>query len=260
MGRVGDLGRDPRRRYPGGPAGCHVAPGPGRARETGPRHSRVRRSRDRGEVCRGRQDLCRSSCRPATACHEHHLRDDKGTRHHDPDPDVDGRQYEPCLGSGARRPKGSRRGYPVAEERRLRTFLGGTDWRRAKAARSAPPGDSECITIEDPMTVRTTSRTVTFVHPFNLSGTDEVQPAGIYTVETDEELPQESSIPAYRQIATLLRLERTTGTVLTQIVETNPVELAGALARDAQPDETAPQRAYGKAVVTRKRERGRIES
>jgi hypothetical protein len=26
MGRVGDLGRDPRRRYPGGPAGCHVSP------------------------------------------------------------------------------------------------------------------------------------------------------------------------------------------------------------------------------------------
>ncbi len=45
------------------------------------------------------------------------------------------------------------------------------------------------------MTVRTTSRTVTFVHPFNL-----------------------------------------------------------------QPDETAPQQAYSKAVVTRKGERGRIES
>ena len=56
------------------------------------------------------------------------------------------------------------------------------------------------------MTVRTTSRTVTFVHPFNLSGTDEVQPAGTYTVETDEELLQASSIPAYRRIATLLRL------------------------------------------------------
>jgi hypothetical protein len=98
------------------------------------------------------------------------------------------------------------------------------------------------------MTVRTTSRTVAFVHPFNLSGTDEVHPAGTYTVETDEALLQASSIPAYRRIATLLRLERTTGTVLTQIVETNPVELAGALARDAQPDETAPQQAYGKAV------------
>jgi hypothetical protein len=110
------------------------------------------------------------------------------------------------------------------------------------------------------MTVRTTSRTVTFVHPFNLSGKDEVQPAGTYTVETDEELLQASSIPAYRRIATLLRLERITRTVMTQIVETNPVELAGALALDAQPDETAPQEAYSKAVVSRKRVRGRMES
>jgi hypothetical protein len=80
------------------------------------------------------------------------------------------------------------------------------------------------------MTVRTTSKTVTFMHPFSLTGTDEVLPAGTYTVETDEELLQPSSLPAYRRIATLLRLERNTGTVLTQIVETNPVELAGALA------------------------------
>ena len=58
----------------------------------------------------------------------------------------------------------------------------------------------------------------------------------------------------------MLRLERTTGAVLTQIVETNPVELAGALARDAQPDETAPQQAYGNVVVSRRRARGRIES
>jgi hypothetical protein len=48
-------------------------------------------------------------------------------------------------------------------------------------------------------------------------------------METDEELLQPSSMPAYRRIATLMRLVRTTGTVLTQIVETNPVELAGAL-------------------------------
>ena len=87
------------------------------------------------------------------------------------------------------------------------------------------------------MIVRTTSKTVTFMHPFSLTGTDEVQPAGTYTVETDEELLQPSSLPAYRRIATLLRLERNTGTVLTQIVETNPAELAAALARDAQPVE-----------------------
>jgi hypothetical protein len=111
------------------------------------------------------------------------------------------------------------------------------------------------------MNVRTTSKTVTFMHPFSLSETLAVHPAGTYTVETDEELLQASSpILAYRRIATLLRLERTKGMVLTQIVETTPVELAGALARDAQPGETTPQPAYSKAVVSRKRARGRIES
>ena len=44
------------------------------------------------------------------------------------------------------------------------------------------------------MTVRTTSKTVTFRYPFNLTGTDEVQPAGTYTVETDEELLQPASV------------------------------------------------------------------
>jgi hypothetical protein len=110
------------------------------------------------------------------------------------------------------------------------------------------------------MTVRTTTKSVTFMHPFSLSGTVVAYPAGTYTVETDEELLQPSSTPAYRRIATLLRLERTTGTVQTQIVETNPVDLAGALARDAQPDETAAQPAHSEGVVSRKRTRGRMES
>ena len=87
------------------------------------------------------------------------------------------------------------------------------------------------------------------MHPFSLSGTVEGYPAGTYTVETDEELLQASSIPAYRRIATLLRLERTTGTVQTQIVETDPVELAGALARDAQPDETVLRPAHSEGVI-----------
>ena len=64
--------------------------------------------------------------------------------------------------------------------------------------------------------MRTTSKTVTFMHPFSLNETLEVRPAGTYTVETDEELLQaSSSIFAVRRIATLLRLERTTGTALT---------------------------------------------
>jgi hypothetical protein len=110
------------------------------------------------------------------------------------------------------------------------------------------------------MTVRTTSKTVTFMHPFSLTGTGELHPAGTYTVETDEELLQPSSLPAYRRIATLLRLERNTGAVLTQIVETNPAELAAALARDAQPDETVPARAHSDDVVSRKRAGGGMDS
>ena len=110
------------------------------------------------------------------------------------------------------------------------------------------------------MTVRTTSKTVTFMHPFSLSGAIEAHPAGTYTIETDEELLQPSSLPAYRRIATLLRLERNTGAVLTQIVETNPAELAGALARDAQPDETVLQPAHSEGVVSRKRAGGRVVS
>ena len=102
------------------------------------------------------------------------------------------------------------------------------------------------------MTMRTTSRTVTFVHPFNLSGMDKEQPAGTYTVETDEELLQTSSLSAYKRVSTLMRLSaRPTGTMLTQIVDVNPLELTAALARDAQRAETIPQPTRGDGVVRR---------
>jgi hypothetical protein len=108
--------------------------------------------------------------------------------------------------------------------------------------------------------VRTTSKTVTFTHPFNLSGMDEMQPAGTYTVETDEELLQTSSLPAYRRISTMMGLTtRPRGTVLTQIVEVNPLELAAVLARDAQPRETIPQPTRAQGVGRRERTASRIE-
>ena len=110
------------------------------------------------------------------------------------------------------------------------------------------------------MSVRTTSKTVTFMHPFSLSGTDEVQPAGTYTVETDEELLQTSWLPAYRRISTLMRLTtRPMGTVLTQIVEVNPLELAAVLARDVQRHETIPQPTRGQDVGRRDSTASRIE-
>ena len=86
------------------------------------------------------------------------------------------------------------------------------------------------------MTIRTTTRTVTFRRPFMLGGFDRIQPAGTYTVETDEELLDTVSVPAYRRITTLIQLHPDRANP--RIVETVPIdpdELDAALVRDAAP-------------------------
>ena len=50
--------------------------------------------------------------------------------------------------------------------------------------------------------MRTRRETVTFARPFRLRGVDEAQPAGAYTVETDEEPIEGLSFMAYRRVAT----------------------------------------------------------
>lgn len=84
------------------------------------------------------------------------------------------------------------------------------------------------------MLTRTTTRTVTFARPFMLSGVDEVQPAGSYTVETEEELIQTLSFPAYRSTGTWLRLpSHGRSMTSTQAVKLTPAELGEALEKDA---------------------------
>lgn len=84
------------------------------------------------------------------------------------------------------------------------------------------------------MTVRTSRKTVTFARPFALSGIDEVQGAGTYTVETDEQLLPGLSFPAYRRTATLIFLpSRPGGAFVEQLVDIDPLELEAAQARDA---------------------------
>ena len=93
------------------------------------------------------------------------------------------------------------------------------------------------------MTTRTTSETVTFLHPFLLSGADEVQTAGRYVVETDEILIQALSFPAYRRLSTFIHLAgRPNSSELARVVQIDPAELAAALATDAQAQETVPTR------------------
>jgi len=85
----------------------------------------------------------------------------------------------------------------------------------------------------------TSTMTVRFAEPFTLTGLEREQPAGNYTVETDEELIPSLSFTAYRRTATWLRLpgqREGAGPSAghSEVVAIDPVELDAALARDAR--------------------------
>lgn len=81
--------------------------------------------------------------------------------------------------------------------------------------------------------MRTTKTTVMFKHPFKLGPEDEIYPAGSYLIETDEELLQEVSFPAYRRTATWIqrRNEQKPACVM-PIITVDPVELEAAILKD----------------------------
>jgi hypothetical protein len=84
------------------------------------------------------------------------------------------------------------------------------------------------------MTMRTSHKTVTFTQPFSLNGIDEVQAAGTYTVETNEEPLQGVSFPAYRRMETLIFLpSRPGGARVERVVDIDPLELEAAQKKDA---------------------------
>lgn len=87
------------------------------------------------------------------------------------------------------------------------------------------------------MSIRSSTATITFAHPFSLTGIDGIQPAGTYAVETEEELVEGLSFPVYRRRSTVLLLPGPTGSsILSQAVEVDPSELAAAQRRDAVAD------------------------
>jgi hypothetical protein len=110
------------------------------------------------------------------------------------------------------------------------------------------------------MTMRTSSNTVTFLHPFKLSGADDMQPAGRYVVETDEELLQTLSHIAYRRRSTFIRLPGRSGsTERARIVDVDPTELAAVLESDARVQEVVPLLADRTATVPQKKRLGTRE-
>ena len=91
------------------------------------------------------------------------------------------------------------------------------------------------------MTVRTTKFTVTFLEPFTLSDFDEVLPPGPYDVETEEELLDGLSFPAYRRLLTLIHLPLKRGHPgVSQTLAIDPNELDAALKRDRDPASGTP--------------------
>ena len=80
------------------------------------------------------------------------------------------------------------------------------------------------------MTLRTHRETLTFAHPFTLSGAEDVQAPGTYTVQTDEELIEGLSFLAYRRVATVIFVPlRHGGPGSLQAITVDPHELADAL-------------------------------
>lgn len=76
--------------------------------------------------------------------------------------------------------------------------------------------------------------TVTFTRPFVIDGFQQELPAGDYLVETEEELIQGVSFPAYRRVSTILRVERIPGRPgLKESWQIEPEALEAALVRDA---------------------------
>lgn len=78
------------------------------------------------------------------------------------------------------------------------------------------------------MLTRTQRSTLVFARPFSLKGEPRRQPAGTYLVETEEELLEGLSFPAYRRIATTITLLSAPKGALVQALGVDPDELARA--------------------------------
>lgn len=80
---------------------------------------------------------------------------------------------------------------------------------------------------------RTSTSIVSFRRPFTLGDAEHIYPAGTYTIETDEELLQDVSFPAYRRVATSMqRISENAPAYLMPVENINPLHLEAAILRD----------------------------
>ena len=81
---------------------------------------------------------------------------------------------------------------------------------------------------------RQSSTTVTFMRPFVLDGFEELQPAGSYAIDIEEELLDTLLSPVWKRTSTAMRLRRH-GAI--EQVPIDPEQLKEALVRDAAQQE-----------------------
>jgi hypothetical protein len=84
------------------------------------------------------------------------------------------------------------------------------------------------------MFTRTSRVDVVFRRPFIVKGVEGLQPAGTYTVETEEQLLDGLSFPAYRRIWTVITVRANDLGTLMQGIPIDPRDLAAAQVADAQ--------------------------
>jgi len=84
------------------------------------------------------------------------------------------------------------------------------------------------------MTLRTSRHSVIFKFPFSMHGLDGVQPAGTYTIETDELLLEQLSFQAYRRVSTSIVLPLRGSSRGYQMMKIDPAELEAAQRRDGE--------------------------
>ncbi|GGC42354.1 hypothetical protein GCM10011504_20990 [Siccirubricoccus deserti] len=82
------------------------------------------------------------------------------------------------------------------------------------------------------MSNRSRREEVIFRRPFRLKGSAALEPAGTYTVETEEELIEGLSFPAWRRVSTTLT-RQAAGSATFQALPVSPQELAAMQAADA---------------------------
>ena len=91
------------------------------------------------------------------------------------------------------------------------------------------------------MQSRTRRDDIVFKHPFTLKGWAEPRPAGAYAVDTEEELVEGLSFPAYRGVSTTITRQGTPAGALVEAVPVDPRELAKAHAADSAAGGSAPR-------------------